>query len=505
MFILPYFQLNMFFVKILILCLLTITGYTMESSRPITKAAKTLPLVVRDNLLQYLKIKDLAKHKATKGLQGEPTGVGCHCLIIEEKGPHREMIEKVIGCIAPLTAIHRASTSDPYDYILKEVEHFSKTQKRPLIVNFSGDVSTSCRFITSQNDFFYALDDWKNNNDITFEDLKGMLEEKFDPLSVSILNRIKNPLNIQDRNQVSEDIKGYAAQEEFKEKLAFSQKAQREFYRHVAQSPALFVFSMGNRYAKSMEVVHRIFSPLRASFTNEDFLDHTILVVNVTDQNTLEENSEIPSNDGRGDYPIGIDNKPIFEINRRGRNPGSYWTQPGYIKSYNKLSNPLSPLDDSMLLKLQKATIAVRGQWYTEDENNMVHGTSAAAAVVSGTLVLIQQCFPQLTKEQLREAALYSAIRQFSVPLEAISENQKVLLLNRRFREGNLKEGSTQINLDLNRYDDSSFYGQGMFDTLRAFQYAYELSIPRRYGTLFYECKNADERRDKFNKNYKNK
>ena len=255
----------------------------------------------------------------------------CQCLMIEGKDAHRDMIHSVIKCIVPDVVIHEVEDLSNYGQILQKIDQLSQQQGHPLIVNFSGDFASKCRFLIGGNDFFDALSDWREDL-FSLNELIDFFQGKTDLLSTALIQKL-NPLkNSQNKENDTKNIKEYAVNQEFQEKIDFSQEVQQQFYRHVAQSPGLFIFAMGNRFATSENAVHRIFSPLRASLGNLEFLNTAIFVVNITDQNTLEKNSEIPGNDGRGNHPISSYNTSV-----------SAFISP-YLDNFNHFNNPLASL-----------------------------------------------------------------------------------------------------------------------------------------------------------------
>ncbi|MBY0463271.1 MAG: S8 family serine peptidase [Alphaproteobacteria bacterium] len=355
-----------------------------------------------------------------RGLHGE----GTSCFFIESQSDkegkpsnHRIIIEHLIRAVAPALTAHHLEKNEPEDSILKRFFSIEAGMRIP-IVNFSGDFvrnlhylgstfvpyraefAASYRDFLSQDSFWYKIEG-KNKDYITSR-LESIAEASIVDHTWSTK---ETSTDISRRHEIAtsalveaEALKAFAPDEEYhdlfakglaiveyKLNCAHSERIRALFYTPLLKGKGntILVAAMGND--RRLHPIVEVFGPQRALFSDPDSLKHMINVVNLGEGGAIDPSSDRPDNHGRGngiieDFFPGLPIPP----------------------------NPLQELSEPQLAALQDSTIAARGEWGGE-----IGGTSAAAPLVTGALLLVQQTFPELTWEQLREAVLYSAERTF--------------------------------------------------------------------------------------------
>ena len=288
---------------------------------------------------------------------------------------------------------------------------------------------------------------------------------------------------------------------EYEEKVS-SLKKGLTFYQNLfvgREEKLLLVAAMGNRL--KFNQLDTIFSPLRHAISQEEFIQNTIFVVNVTEFNCLEEDSEIPHLLVRGPQKLmRFDQDNSF---------------------YDAYQDLLKPLEAVNFPLFQESTIAVRGEWEkpSQDlERDHAHHTSAAAAVLSGFLIKLQNSFPDLTAHELKEGVLNSAEKDFNIPQSAYAEYKTAYQRDALeetvdparneldfwynvFHRNDASEKDVNVPIYqalqeveafanenkfkfMQKADLRSFYGQGLFNAQRAFQYAGLLNQCRKKKML---------------------
>lgn len=485
-------------------------------------------------LLIFLVVMDfcvgMEEQNWTSNLQNYTSWNSKESFIIEEKDSlHEKMIRKVIEIVsgsdtriitfdnAPNISYETIETLEQfkekeeewlkslYEQITGEV----KKKEGPIILNLSGDLAVGCYFLTLFDNEEDDLQEAIQNND-----LKQVIEDnQIEPGKDQFLCRIYK--NSQQENTSLRQL------EHKKQRLTLENG--KAFYGNLFQTnknKLLLIAAMGNRV--KFNEVDALFSPIRQSILDNNVTDNTIFVVNVTEHNALEEDSEMPHSFVRGSNKI----KKFDQYNP-------------FYEEYNNL---LQPLNDLSLL--QASTISVRGEWEAFDTDNSrdrIHHTSAAAAVLSGFLVKLQNAFPLLNSRELKEAILNSAERDFHIPtsiytqaknsyeIDIQSENANVDSIHAEFfhqvlrsnNPGNpettesiltaiekIREFAKERGLGEENVTFESFYGHGLFNAQRAFHYAgflnqcrqgQQINQDENYQNFCVASNNFQKRRELFN------